>query len=112
MPKACPVKELAPGKVLRLVTAPPIGAFPTEDDAIFAFNDTHTHQDAQLAEAMSGLMGSASASRLQVQPSNQWRRRIPAKPPVGAHQVPTVSGNIMVVETGESPKPPRTHAQV
>lgn len=71
MPKACPVKELAPGKVLRLVTAPPIGAFHTEDDAIFAFNDTHAHQDAQLAEAMSGLMGSVSSSRLQVQPSNQ-----------------------------------------
>lgn len=112
MPKACPVNEPASGKALRRNTALLIGAFHTEDDVVVAFDDTSTRHDVQLADGHARtvrvsvrfpLPGSTFEARALTQSANQLVR---------AHQVPTVSGNTMVIETGEASNRPRTHGQV
>lgn len=60
MHDACPLSELAPGEALRLDTAPPIAVFHTEEGEIFAIDDTCTHQDASLADAMWRNVGSGA----------------------------------------------------
>lgn len=46
---ACRVEDLPPGESLRLDTDPPIAVF-NADGALYAVDDTCTHQDASLAD--------------------------------------------------------------
>jgi 3-phenylpropionate/trans-cinnamate dioxygenase ferredoxin subunit len=50
MIRVCTFAELAPGEARRLDLDPPIAVFKTDDDQVFAIDDTCTHQDASLSE--------------------------------------------------------------
>lgn len=43
-----PLNDLPPGVSIRLESQPPIAVFRTEEDGLFAIDDTCTYQDASL----------------------------------------------------------------
>jgi 3-phenylpropionate/trans-cinnamate dioxygenase ferredoxin subunit len=49
--RVCRLSDLVAGEGLRVDTiSPPVAVFLTEDDEVFAIDDTCTHQDASLAD--------------------------------------------------------------
>ena len=46
----CPLDALPPGASLRLDLDPPVAVFRTGDGALYAIDDTCTHQDASLSD--------------------------------------------------------------
>jgi 3-phenylpropionate/trans-cinnamate dioxygenase ferredoxin component len=47
---ACALADLPLGGSFRLAVDPPVAVFRTEDGAVFAIDDTCTHQDASLSD--------------------------------------------------------------
>jgi 3-phenylpropionate/trans-cinnamate dioxygenase ferredoxin component len=45
-----PLSAIPPGEGVRVDAAPPIAVFHTDDGAVYAVDDTCTHQDASLSE--------------------------------------------------------------
>lgn len=108
MIEACPLSELPLGAARRLATTPPIAVFRTEDDELFAIDDTCTHQDASLTDGW--LEGCEIECPLH---SSRFDLRTgavdapPARRPVRTHDVTVVDDMIMVtVSTGPPDLPP------
>ena len=104
----CPLAALPPGAALRVVTAPPIAVFHTEEGELFAIDDTCTHQDASLADGW--VEGCAVECPLHASTFDLRTGRVdapPAKRPVRTHRV-VVEGDQIYVElsTGEPNLPP------
>jgi 3-phenylpropionate/trans-cinnamate dioxygenase ferredoxin component len=94
---ACPADSLAPSSAYRLDVNPPIAIFRTEDGALYAIDDTCTHQDASLADGW--LEGFEVECPLH---SSRFDLRTgevdapPAKVPVRTHTVIVSDGTIYV----------------
>ena len=50
MLQICPLAAWGRGEARRVAADPPITVFRTDDDELFAIDDTCTHQDASLAD--------------------------------------------------------------
>ncbi len=97
MIRVCPFAELVPGEARRLDLDPPIAVFKTDDDQVFAIDDTCTHQDASLADGwLEGCLVECPlhASRFDLRTGQVDAP--PAKRPVRTHKVDVVDGEIFV----------------
>ena len=104
---ACPLSALPPGGSFRLATDPPIAIFRTEDDEVFAIDDTCTHQEASLSDGW--VEGCEVECPLH---SSRFDLRTggvdapPAQRPVRTHRVSVVDGEVYVEPSAAAPNLP------
>lgn len=102
-----PLTAIPPGEGVRVDALPPIAVFHTEDGAVYAIDDTCTHQDASLADGwLEGCLIEcplhASCFDLRTGEVDQP----PAKRPVRTHRVEVVDGVIFVELSSVAPNLP------
>ena len=111
--RICPLAELALGEAIRVDTdeldgvCPPIAIFRTEDDEVFAIDDTCTHQDASLADGwLEGCEVECPlhASKFNLKTGNADAP--PAKRPVRTHQVTVDEETVFITLSDEAPNLP------
>jgi 3-phenylpropionate/trans-cinnamate dioxygenase ferredoxin component len=94
----CTLDDLVPGEGLRISTvSPPIAVFLTEDDQVFALDDTCTHQEASLADGWvedCWVECPLHASRFDLRTGQVDEP--PAKLPVRSHDVEVRDGQVLV----------------
>lgn len=103
----CRLADLPPGESRRLPLTPPVGVFRTDDGALYAIDDTCTHQDASLADGW--LEGCTiecplHSSRFDLRTGAVEGR--PARLAVRTHQVVVVDDTVHVVLSGAAPNLP------
>ena len=97
MPLEFPLAELPRGEARRLLTVPPIAVFHTDDGALYAIDDTCTHQDASLADGW--LEGCEVECPLHASKFDLRTGQVdvpPAKRPVRTYGVTVVDGIVHV----------------
>ena len=102
-----PLSAIPPGEGVRVDAAPPIAVFHTDDGAVYAVDDTCTHQDASLADGW--LEGCDIECPLHASRFNLRTGEVdapPAKLPVRTHEVVIVDGVINVVLDDAPPNLP------
>lgn len=107
MLRICPLSELAPGDARRVDAVPPIAVFRTDDGAVFAIDDTCTHQDASLADGW--LEGCEVECPLHASRFDLRTGAVdapPAKRPVRTHQVMIRDGEVYVEMSVQVPNLP------
>ena len=102
-----PLTAIPAGEGLRVDASPPIAVFHTDDGAVYAIDDTCTHQDASLADGwLEGCLVEcplhASCFDLRTGAVDQP----PAKRPVRTHRVEVVDGVIFVELSTDAPNLP------
>lgn len=107
MHRVCARSDLTPGEAVRLDTTPPIAVFCTDDDEVYAIDDTCTHQDASLADGwLEGCVVEcplhASSFDLRTGSVDQP----PAKRGVRTHRVVVRDGDVFVDESDAQPNLP------
>src|SRR5213596_1356389 len=93
----CPLAALPRGEARRVDADPPIAVFKTDDGAVFAIDDTCTHQDASLADGwLEGCQVECPlhASRFDLRTGEVDQP--PAKTPIRTYKVDVVDGDIFV----------------
>ncbi len=104
MIRVCSLAELNPGECLRLELNPPVTVFRTEDGAVFAIDDTCTHQNASLADGW--LEGSLVGCPLH---ASMFDLRTgepdcpPATRPLRTHQVSITDDDVYLTVSTEPP---------
>lgn len=84
----CALSDLPPGEVVRLDVVPPVAVFRTDDGALFAIDDTCTHQDASLADGwLEGCAVECPLHESRFDLRTGQVDRPPAKRPVRTHRV-------------------------
>src|SRR6185437_11872397 len=107
LPISCPLSALPLGGSLRLATDPPIAIFRTEDDEVFAIDDTCTHQEASLSDGwVEGCEVECPlhSSRFDLRTGNVDAP--PAQRPVRTHPVSVVDGQVYVEPSAAAPNLP------
>jgi 3-phenylpropionate/trans-cinnamate dioxygenase ferredoxin component len=103
-----PLTKFPLGEGVRVDLSPPIAVFRTEDDEIFAIDDTCTHQDASLADGW--LEGCAVECPLHASCFDLRSGAVdqpPAKIGVRTHRVAIVDDNVYVeLSTAQPNLPP------
>jgi 3-phenylpropionate/trans-cinnamate dioxygenase ferredoxin subunit len=102
-----PLAELMPGQSRRVDTSPPVAVFRTDDGAVFAIDDTCTHQDASLAEGW--LEGCEIECPLHGSRFDLRTGAVdapPARLPVRTHEVHIVKDIIQIVLSTATPNLP------
>jgi 3-phenylpropionate/trans-cinnamate dioxygenase ferredoxin subunit len=107
--RVCSVDDLPVGGALRVAwISPPIAVFHTQDGAVYAIDDTCTHQDASLADGwVEGCEVECPlhASRFDLRTGEVDEP--PAKVGVRAHRAEVLDGEVWVtVSTGPPRLPP------
>jgi 3-phenylpropionate/trans-cinnamate dioxygenase ferredoxin subunit len=100
----CPLTDLTPGNSRRVEPDPPIAVFRTDDGAVYAIDDTCTHQDASLADGW--LEGCEVECPLHASRFDLRTGAVdmpPAKLAVNTHRVEVVGG---VIHVDLAPTPP------
>ena len=95
-----PLSAIPSGEGLRVDAAPPIAVFHTDDGAVYAIDDTCTHQDASLADGW--LEGCLVECPLRTGEVDQP----PAKRPVRTHRVEVIDGVVFVELSAAAPNLP------
>lgn len=108
----CSESELTPGEGLRFATfSPPIAVFLTEDDEVFALDDTCSHQEASLADGWvedCWVECPLHASRFDLRTGRVDAP--PAKRSVRSHVVERRDGEVWVHLSADAPNlPPGVH---
>jgi 3-phenylpropionate/trans-cinnamate dioxygenase ferredoxin component len=105
---ACLESDLVPGEGLRIETfRPPVAVFLTEDDQVFALDDTCSHQEASLADGWvedCWVECPLHASRFDLVTGRVDAP--PAKLSVRAHSVERRDGEIWVRLSADAPNLP------
>ncbi len=100
--------DLPAGEALRVTTAsPPVAVFRTEDGALYAIDDTCTHQDASLADGW--LEGCEVECPLHASRFDLRTGAVdapPAKVGVRTHAVTVEDGEILVTLSTDAPNLP------
>ncbi|MCH8627989.1 bifunctional 3-phenylpropionate/cinnamic acid dioxygenase ferredoxin subunit [Arsenicicoccus piscis] len=109
MIEICPLADLPAGEAKRVLVPPhpPIAVFHTEDGAVYALDDTCTHQDASLADGWvedCRVECPLHASTFDLRTGGVDQP--PAKVGVRAHAVTVQDGTIYVELSDETPNLP------
>ena len=108
---ACPRSAIEPGEALRLdgpeTGGVPIAVFRTDEDVVFAVDDTCTHQDASLADGW--LEGCEVECPLHASRFDLRTGAVdapPAKRAIRTHAVSVVDDTVYVTISSEAPNLP------
>lgn len=108
MQHVCALSDVPAGEGLRITSVtPPIAVFRTEDDEVYAIDDTCTHQDASLADGWledCWVECPLHASRFDLRTGAVDAP--PAKLPVRAHTVEVRDGEVWVALSDAVPHLP------
>lgn len=107
MLEICPLADLPPGDTRRVDISPPIAVFHTEDEEVFAIDDTCSHQDASLADGW--VEGCEVECPLHASKFDLRTGAVdcpPAKLPVRTHTVVIENGIIYVELSAAAPNLP------
>ena len=98
MPEVGPLSAIPSGEGIRVDAAPPIAVFHTDDGAVYAIDDTCTHQDASLADGwLEGCLVECPLHASCFDLRTGEPTGLPAKEPVRTHSVMVEDGVIFVV---------------
>lgn len=101
----CALSDLPAGEAIRVPTEPPIAVFHTDDGAVYAVDETCTHQDASLADGwLEGCWVECPLHESRFDLRTGAVDQPPAKRPVATHRVEIVDG---IVHVAVSPVPAR-----
>ncbi|MCI3929274.1 bifunctional 3-phenylpropionate/cinnamic acid dioxygenase ferredoxin subunit [Streptomyces sp. AN091965] len=96
----CRLDELPAGESVRLDTTPPIAVF-NADGALYAIDDTCSHQDASLAAGwLEGCLVECPLHAASFDLRTGQPTCLPARRPVRTHRVSVVDGMVHVHVTG------------
>jgi 3-phenylpropionate/trans-cinnamate dioxygenase ferredoxin component len=105
---ACAETDLTPGEGLRIASfSPPIAVFLTEDDQVFALDDTCSHQEASLSDGWvedCWVECPLHSSRFDLRTGRVDAP--PAKLSVRAHEVERRGGEVWVRLSSDAPRLP------
>ncbi|GHE02534.1 bifunctional 3-phenylpropionate/cinnamic acid dioxygenase ferredoxin subunit [Streptomyces alanosinicus] len=93
----CRLEDLPEGESVRVEATPPIAVFRTEDGALYAIDDTCTHQDASLSEGwLEGCLVECPLHAASFDLRTGEPTCLPARRPVRTHRVTVEDGVVHV----------------
>ncbi|WP_086819374.1 bifunctional 3-phenylpropionate/cinnamic acid dioxygenase ferredoxin subunit [Allokutzneria sp. NRRL B-24872] len=101
MLRVCDLSQLPPGESIRVEGPVPVAVF-NADGAIYAIDDTCSHQDASLSEGwLEGCFVECPLHAASFDLRTGLPTCLPAKRPVRTHQVSVVDGVIWLHEAAQ-----------